>query len=82
MKGAKGIGVASFLADVVREIPTAALRRPGGDHIAIAFDLGGYHFVIITDHDLESLAPAKSKEISVDVFVPAEQIPDVMYDAG
>ena len=52
------------------------------DHIVKAFDLGGDHFVVITDDDLKPLTPAKTKEISVDVFVPVEQIPNVMYDAG
>ena len=52
------------------------------EHIVKGFDMGDGHYVIISDDDLAPLAPAKSKEIGVDVFVSSDQIPDVMYDAG
>src|SRR4051794_3818582 len=52
------------------------------EHIVKAYDLGGENWVIIADEDLAPLAPAKSKEIGVDVFVAGDQIPAVMYDSG
>jgi DNA end-binding protein Ku len=52
------------------------------EHIVKGFDMGGGHYVIIDDDDLKAVAPAKSKEIGIDSFVPVDQIPDVMYDAG
>ncbi len=51
-------------------------------HIVKGFDLGGEHWVIITDDDLAPLAPAKSKEIAVDTFVPAEQITPTMFESS
>jgi len=52
------------------------------EHIVKGYDLGGENWVIISDEDLAPLAPAKSKEIGVDVFVAADEIPAMMYDAG
>jgi DNA end-binding protein Ku len=52
------------------------------EHIVKAYDLGGDQFVVLGDDDLASLAPTASKEIAVDVFVPAEQVPMVMFDAS
>ena len=51
-------------------------------HIVKGYDLGGEHYVIITDDDLKPLAPAKSKEIGIDTFVPADQIPPAMYESS
>ena len=52
------------------------------EHIVKGYDLGDENWVVITDDDLAPLAPAKSKEIGVDAFVAADDIPAVMYDAG
>ena len=52
------------------------------EHIVKGYDLGGDQYVIVDDGDLAALAPAKSKEIAVDVFVPSEQVPMVMFDAS
>ncbi|MCU1395341.1 MAG: end-binding protein Ku [Ilumatobacteraceae bacterium] len=52
------------------------------EHIKKGFDLGGGHYVLIEDDDLKPLAPAKSKEIGIDTFVPAEQIPAAMYESS
>ena len=51
-------------------------------HIVKGFDLGGEHYVIVTDDDLAPLAPAKSKEIAVDTFVPAAQISPTMFETS
>ncbi|MCU1390660.1 MAG: end-binding protein Ku [Ilumatobacteraceae bacterium] len=51
-------------------------------HIVKGFDLGGEHYVIVTDDDLAPLAPTKSKEIAVDTFVPAEQITPTMFESS
>ena len=52
------------------------------EHIVKGYDLGGERYVIVADDDLKPLAPAKSKEIGIDSFVPAEQLPTVMFDAS
>jgi DNA end-binding protein Ku len=52
------------------------------EHIVKGFDLGSDRFVVITDDDLAPISPAKSKEIAVNAFVPADQIPMVSFDAS
>ncbi|MCU1401256.1 MAG: end-binding protein Ku [Acidimicrobiales bacterium] len=52
------------------------------DHIVKGWDLGGEHWVVVTDEDLAPLAPAKSKEIGIDRFVPADQLPPTIYEAS
>jgi DNA end-binding protein Ku len=52
------------------------------ERIVKGYDLGGDNWVIITDDDLAPLSPAKTKEIGVETFVSAGEIPAVMYDAG
>lgn len=52
------------------------------EHIVKGYDLGGENYVIVSDDDLRPLAPAKTKEIGIDTFVPANQIPAVLYESG
>ena len=50
------------------------------EHIVKGVDMGGGSYVIVDDDDLKPLMPARTKEIALDTFVPADQIPPVMFD--
>jgi DNA end-binding protein Ku len=52
------------------------------DRIVRAANMGGDHYVVVTDDELSALAPERSKEIVIDAFVPAEQIDPVRYDSS
>jgi DNA end-binding protein Ku len=52
------------------------------EHIVKGYDLGSSTYVIITDDDLAPLAPAKSKEINLETFVPVEDVDPMMYDSS
>lgn len=56
------------------EVPT--------EHIVKGFDLGGDNYVLVTDDDLATVAPAKSKEIGLETFVPVTDINPLMYDSS
>ncbi|MDQ6651805.1 MAG: Ku protein, partial [Acidobacteriota bacterium] len=44
------------------------------------FDKGKY--VVITDEELERLAPEKTRDIDLKVFVPEESIPPLYFERG
>jgi DNA end-binding protein Ku len=44
--------------------------------------MGSENYVLITDDDLAPLAPKKSKEIGLEVFVPEDEVSPLMYDAS
>lgn len=50
------------------------------EHIVKGVDVEGRGWVVLDDDELAAMTPAKSKEIDIASFVPAEQIPAVMYD--
>jgi len=52
------------------------------EHIVKGFDLGSSNYVLITDDDLAPLAPAKSKEIDIETFVPVDDLDPLMYDSS
>jgi len=52
------------------------------EHIVKGFDTGAANYVVITDDDLAPLAPAKSKEIDLETFVPADEVDPMMYDSS
>ena len=56
------------------EVPT--------EHIVKGFDMGAENYVLITDDDLAPLAPAKSKEIGLETFVPSDDVNPLMFDAS
>jgi DNA end-binding protein Ku len=52
------------------------------EHIVKGYDVGSSQYVLITDDDLAPLAPAKSKEINLETFVPVEGLNPLMYDSS
>lgn len=52
------------------------------EHIVKGYDIGSANYVLITDEDLAPLSPAKSKEINLETFVPADDINPLMYDSS
>ena len=60
--------------DTGEEVPT--------EHIVKGYDIGSSSYVILTDDDLAPAAPAKSKEINLETFVPVEEVNPMMYDSS
>ena len=50
------------------------------DDIAKGYETEDGEMVVLTDEDFKDLPAASSKEISVEKFVPAEQIDPMLYD--
>jgi len=46
------------------------------------FEIGKGKFVVITDEELERLAPEKTRDIDLKRFVPEESIPPVYFERG
>lgn len=65
-----------------REISEASGEEVPSEHIVKGFDLGGGNYVVVTDDDLAPLAPAKSKEIELESFVPTEDVDPLMFDSS
>ena len=65
-----------------REVSEATGEEVPPEHIVRGFDLGGGNYIVITDDDLSPLAPAKSREIDLDMFVPESDVDPVMFDAS
>lgn len=51
------------------------------DQIVRAAPIGADRYVVVTDAEVASVQPARSKEIDLEGFVPAESIGPVMFDA-
>jgi DNA end-binding protein Ku len=49
------------------------------DRIVRGFDLGGGEYVILTDEELESAEPKKSRQIEISDFVPLTEIDPVFF---
>ncbi len=65
-----------------RKISEATGEEVPNEHIVKGFDLGAENYILITDDDLAPLAPAKSKEIGLETFVPADDLSPLMFDAS
>jgi DNA end-binding protein Ku len=65
-----------------RKVSDATGEDVPAERIVRAANLGGDQYVVVTDDELSALAPARSKEIVIDAFVPSEQIDPVRYDAS
>ncbi len=65
-----------------RKVSEATGEEVPAEHIVKGFDMGAEHYVLITDDDLAPLAPAKSKEIGLESFVPVEDVNPLMYDSS
>ncbi|HEY4331280.1 MAG TPA: Ku protein [Ilumatobacteraceae bacterium] len=66
----------------LRKVSEASGEEVPQEHIVKAYDTGAENYVIITDDDLAPLAPAKSKEINLDTFVPIEDVNPLMFDSS
>jgi DNA end-binding protein Ku len=63
-----------------RKVSEATGEEVPSEHIVKGVEIENRGWVVLDDDDLAAVAPAKSKEIDVSVFVPADQVPAVMYD--
>lgn len=63
-----------------RKVNEATGEDVPSEHIVKGVEIEHRGWVVLDDEDLAAVTPAKSKEIDVSVFVPAEQVPAVMYD--
>lgn len=52
------------------------------DRIVRGFDLGGGEYVILSDEELESAEPKKSRQVEISDFVPLEEIDPVYFRAS
>ncbi len=65
-----------------RKVSEATGEEVPNEHIVKGFDMGAENYILITDDDLAPLAPAKSKEIGLESFVPVEDLNPLMYDSS
>jgi DNA end-binding protein Ku len=65
-----------------RKVSEATGEEVPAEHIVKGFDMGAENYVLITDDDLAPLAPAKSKEIGLETFVPTDDVNPLMFDAS
>ena len=65
-----------------RKVSEATGEEVPAEHIVKGFDMGAENYVLITDEDLAPLAPAKSKEIGLETFVPTDEVNPLMFDAS
>jgi len=66
----------------LRKVSEATGEEVPSEHIVKGYDMGGENYVLITDDDLAPLAPAKSKEINLETFVPTEDVNPLMFDSS
>lgn len=52
------------------------------DRIARAAQVGKGNYILIDDEDLAPLAPARSKQIDLETFVPADEVDPVLFDSS
>jgi len=52
------------------------------DEVVRGFEITKEKFVIVTDEELERLAPEKARDIDLKQFVPAESIPPIYFERG
>lgn len=52
------------------------------DEVVRGYEVDKEKFVIVTDEELERLAPEKTRDIDLKQFVPAESIPPVYFERG
>ena len=65
-----------------RKVSEATGEEVATEHIVKGYDMGAENYILITDDDLAPLAPAKSKEIGLETFVPADDLNPLMFDAS
>ncbi len=52
------------------------------DEVVRGYEVTKEKFVIVTDEELERLAPEKTRDIDLKQFVPAESIPPIYFERG
>jgi DNA end-binding protein Ku len=52
------------------------------DEVVRGYEITKEKFVIVTDEELERLAPEKTRDIDLKQFVPAESIPPIYFERG
>ena len=57
-------------------------RELTGDEIVRGYEISKNHFVVVTDDELDRLAPEKSRDIDLRRFVPYAQIPKIYFEHG
>jgi DNA end-binding protein Ku len=57
-------------------------RDLDADEMVRGYEIDKGKYVVVTDEELERLAPEKSRDIDLKTFVPAESIPPVYFDRG
>ncbi|MEO6125271.1 MAG: Ku protein [Ilumatobacteraceae bacterium] len=65
-----------------RKVSEATGEEVAQEHIVKAYDMGAENYILVTDDDLAPLAPAKSKEINLETFVPVEDVNPMMFDSS
>jgi DNA end-binding protein Ku len=65
-----------------RKVSEATGEEVPSEHIVKGYDLGASNYVVLTDEDLAPLAPARSKEIGLETFVPAADVDPMMFDSS
>lgn len=57
-------------------------RDLDADQMVRGYEIDKGKYVVVTDEELERLAPEKSRDIDLKTFVPADSIPPVHFDRG
>src|SRR5882724_1161011 len=57
-------------------------RDLDADEIVRGYEIDKGKYVVVTDEELDRLAPEKSRDIDLKTFVPEESIPPVYFDRG
>jgi DNA end-binding protein Ku len=52
------------------------------DEVVRGYEVSKEKFVIVTDEELDRLAPEKTRDIDLKQFVPAESIPPIYFERG
>jgi DNA end-binding protein Ku len=52
------------------------------DEVVRGYEVGKEKYVIVTDEELERLAPEKTRDIDLKQFVPVESIPPIYFERG
>lgn len=65
-----------------RKVSDATGEEVPADRIVKGSEVSKDRYVVITDDELASLAPKKSRQLELEAFVPAEAVDPVMFDAS
>jgi DNA end-binding protein Ku len=65
-----------------RKVSDSTGEEVPAERIVRAANVGGDNYVVVTDDELASLAPERSKEIAIEAFVPVSEIDPMAYDSS